>query len=156
MSTQTKTAIVIQTGQGRQMNVLGHAVTIKLSEPETGGAYYVFELVTPPGHGIPPHVHKNEDEVIQVIEGEYEIQLGEQIFQAKAGAVIHFPRYLAHAFRNSGSRPGTTVWTVIPGANFERFFAELGALPAGGPPDMAKVAAIFSKYEIELLPLPVQ
>ncbi|MBE7472926.1 MAG: cupin domain-containing protein [Anaerolineae bacterium] len=156
MSTQSKEATVIQSGQGRKMNVLGHAVTLKLTEQETQGTYYVFELVTPPGHGIPPHVHKNEDEVIQVVEGEYEIQLGEQTYQAKAGAVIHFPRSIAHAFRNAGSKPGTTVWTVIPGANFEKFFEELGALPAGGPPDMARVAAIFSKYEIELLPLPVQ
>jgi len=156
MSTQTKEATVIQSGQGRKMNVLGHAVTVKLTEQETAGNYYVFEVVTPPGHGIPPHIHKNEDEVIQVIEGEYEIQLGEQTYRATPGAVIHFPRHIAHSFRNVATASGTTLWTVIPGANFEKFFAELGALPAGGPPDMVKVAAIFSKYEIELLPLPVQ
>lgn len=156
MSTQTKKATVIQSGQGRQLNILGHAATLKLTLNETHGEYYVFELVTPPGHGIPPHVHKNEDEVIQVIEGEFEVLLGEQTHRVKSGGTIHFARSIPHGFRNVGTQPGTTLWTVIPGANFEKFFAELGALPAGGPPDMAKVAAIFSKYEIELLPLPVQ
>jgi quercetin dioxygenase-like cupin family protein len=156
MSSQTKTATVIQSGQGRQMNVLGHTVTIKLAQQMTEGEYYVFEVVTPPGHGIPPHVHSKEDEVIQVLEGDYEIRLGEQTYQAKPGALIHFPRYIPHAFRNVGPEPGVTLWAVIPGSNFEKFFEELGALPVGGPPDMAKVAAIFGKYEIELLPLPVQ
>ncbi len=154
MQTKIKEPLVIQSGEGRKMNVLGHAITLKLTQQETEGEYYVFEVVTPPGHGIPPHVHRNEDEVIQVIEGEYQIQLGKQMYQAKAGAVIHFPRYTPHSFQNVGTKPGTTLWTVIPGTNFEKFFEELGALPAGGPPDMAKVAAIFNKYEIELLPPP--
>jgi hypothetical protein len=52
-----------------------------------------------------------------------------------------------------GSTPGTTLWSVVPGANFEPFFDELGALPPG-PPDLAKVAAIFGKYDIQLLPPP--
>jgi quercetin dioxygenase-like cupin family protein len=153
MLTETKAATVVQSGQGRPLNILGHAVTIKLAQQETDGNYYVFEVVTPPGHGIPPHVHSREDEIIQVIEGEYEILLGEQTYQAKPGATLHFPRHIPHGFRNVGSTPGTTFWTVIPGANFEQFFEELGALPAG-PPDMAKVVAIFGKYGMEVLPPP--
>jgi quercetin dioxygenase-like cupin family protein len=156
MSTQTKEATVIQSGQGRKLNVLGHSVTVRLAQQMTEGDYYVFEVVTPPGHGIPPHVHSREDEIIHILEGEYEIRLGEQSFQAKPGALLHFPRYIPHGFRNIGPGPGVTLWTVIPGGNFEKFFEELGALPAGGPPDMAKVAAIFSSYGMEVLPLPVQ
>lgn len=154
MLTKTKEASVVQAGQGRPLNILGHSATVKLGLQETDGEYYVFEVVTPPGHGIPPHVHSKEDEVIQVIGGEYEIMLGGQTYQAGAGTTLHFPRTIPHAFRNVGSTPGTTLWTVIPGANFEQFFEELGALPAGGPPDMAKVVAIFAKYGMEVLPPP--
>jgi hypothetical protein len=66
---------------------------------------------------------------------------------------VHFPRYVPHGFRNVGAKPGKTLWTVIPGANFEEFFEELDALP-DGPPDLKKVAAIFAKYGMEILPLP--
>ncbi|MBI1878422.1 MAG: cupin domain-containing protein [Chloroflexi bacterium] len=154
MLTKTKEATVIQSSEGRKLNVLGHAITIKLAQRETEGDYYIFEVVTPPGHGIPPHVHSKEDEIIQVLEGEYEVLLGEKTYQARAGATLHFPRTIPHAFRNVGATLGTTLWTVIPGANFEQFFEELGALPAGGPPDMAKVVAIFAKYGMEVLPPP--
>ena len=154
MLTKTKEATVIQSGEGRKMNVLGHTITVKLTQQETEGEYYVFEVITPPGHGIPPHVHKNEDEVIQVIEGEYEIMLGEQTLQARTGALIHFPRYIPHSFRNVAATAGKTLWTVVPGAKFEKFFEELGSLPTDGPPDMGKVVAIFNKYDMEVLPPP--
>jgi quercetin dioxygenase-like cupin family protein len=154
MLTKTKQPMVVQAGEGRKLNVLGHEITLRLTTEETGGEYYVFEVLTPPGAGIPPHVHRHEDEIIQVFEGDYEVQLGDQIYMVKPADLFHFPRHIPHGFRNISARPGRTFWTVIPGTNFEKFFEELGALPAGGPPDMAKVAAIFSKYEIELLPPP--
>jgi hypothetical protein len=46
------------------------------------------------------------------------------------------------------------MWLSTPGAAVERFFDELGALPADAPPDMEKVLAIFAKYEIQVLPTP--
>jgi quercetin dioxygenase-like cupin family protein len=151
MLTKTKEPTVIQAGQGRKMNVLGHEITLKLSSQETDGEYYVFQVTTPPGHGIPPHVHQNEDEVIEVVEGEYEVQLGDQIQRVTAGGIFHFPRYIPHSFHNVGAQPGRTLWTVIPGLNFEQFFEEISALPANEPPDMGKVVAIFGKYGMEVL-----
>ncbi len=50
-----KTAMVVSNERGRKLNILGHDVTVKLSLQETNGEYYVFEVITPPGHGIPPH-----------------------------------------------------------------------------------------------------
>jgi hypothetical protein len=43
---------------------------------------------------------------------------------------------------------------MTPGANVDLFFAELGALPVDAPPDLEKVAAIFAKYDIQVLPPP--
>jgi quercetin dioxygenase-like cupin family protein len=148
-----KPAMVVAAPEGRTMNVLGHAVTLKLCRAETNGDYYTFELVTPPGLGIPPHVHEHEDEVIYVVEGEFAIWLAGDTFTASAGATIHFPRHTPHGFQNIGATAGRTLWNVVPGANFEPFFDELGALPPG-PPDLAKVAAIFGNYDIQLLPPP--
>jgi quercetin dioxygenase-like cupin family protein len=153
MSVKEKEALVVAAGAGRTMRVIGNDVTVKLTRQETGGEYYLFEVGTPPGLGVPPHVHQHEDEIIEVIEGRYEFMLGGQTQTVTAGALVHFPRRIPHAFRNIGSTPGRTLWTVIPGANFEEFFEELGALPEG-PPDLAKVAAIFGKYGMEILPPP--
>lgn len=154
MQALTKTPLVVEAGQGKKMNVIGNQVTLRLTSQETGGEYYVFEAVTPPGVGVPPHVHQHEDEIIEVIEGEYEFLLGDEMYRVTSGALVYFPRFIPHAFKNVGARPGLTHWTVIPGANFEKFFAELGSLPADGSPDLGKVAEIFARYDIELLPPP--
>jgi len=148
-----KPARVITPVEGKVMNILGHTAVVKLGCDETNGDYYVFEVVSPPGFGIPPHVHQHEDEVIYVVEGEYAIVLGAEIFTATTGATLHFPRGTPHGFQNVGATPGKTLWQVTPGANFEPFFDELGALPPG-PPDLAYVAALFGRYGMEILPPP--
>lgn len=56
-------ALIVPVMQGRKMHVIGHDVSLKLSSHETGGNYYVFEAVSPPGAGVPPHVHEHEDEI---------------------------------------------------------------------------------------------
>jgi len=146
-----KSATVIGAADGIRFHVLGHDIRTTLTARETAGEYYTFECVTPGGVGIPPHVHSQEDEIIQVTVGEFDVMLGGKTQRARAGALIHFPRRIPHAFQNVGAATGKTLWTVIPGAGFEKFFGELAALPKG-PPDLAKVAAIFGKYGMEVLP----
>jgi quercetin dioxygenase-like cupin family protein len=151
MSATTMQPGVIRRGEGKPLNVMGHTVAVKLSRRETGGNYYVFEVTSPPGFGIPPHVHEREDELITVLEGEYTVMLGADEIVANAGDEIFFPRGIPHAFRNSGTTPGRTLWTVVPGGSFEEFFEELGALPADGEPDLAVVGAIFARYGMTVL-----
>jgi len=153
MLAKEKTALVVGAGEGRKMQVMGNEVTVKLTRQETAGEYYLFEVVTPPGVGVPPHVHQCEDEIIEVIEGKYEFMLGDHSYTVTPGDLVHFPRYVPHAFRNVGAKPGQTRWTVIPGTSFEEFFEELAALPEG-PPDLEQVAAIFARYGMEILPPP--
>jgi quercetin dioxygenase-like cupin family protein len=150
METLTQFATVVPASEGRTLNVLGHSVTVKLARKETGGRHYVFEVATPPGLGIPPHVHDREDEMIYVVEGQFGIRLADREFVAGTGDEIYFPRHIPHAFRNIGSATGRTLWTVVPGGNFEDFFDRLGALPPG-PPDLERVAEIFAAYGMEIL-----
>lgn len=147
---------VIPAGEGKTFNLLGHAITTVFTKQTTEGHYYVFEVVTPPGFGLPPHIHEHEDELIHVLEGELEIILGDEKILAKAGDHILFPRQVVHAFQNPGSKAAKAVFTVVPGGNFEDFFNKLAALPPG-PPDMPKIIAIFAEYGMEIiLPQAVQ
>jgi quercetin dioxygenase-like cupin family protein len=150
LDAEQKRAAVLPAGLGLPLNVIGNRIVQKLTLDDTAGAYYVFEVETPPGNGVPLHVHRHEDEIIYLLEGQLDIQLqGEH--RARSGDTIHFPRFVPHAFRNTSDRVARTLWTVIPGTRFAQFFQELGALPAG-PPDLVMVSAIFRRYEIELLP----
>ena len=47
---------IVPAGAGRTVTVLGgDVITIKVTAEETGGAFSVFETITPPGGGPPPH-----------------------------------------------------------------------------------------------------
>jgi hypothetical protein len=48
-------------GEGcKSLWVLGELVTYKVTAEQTGGAYSLFEVVTWPGGGPPPHIQHQE------------------------------------------------------------------------------------------------
>ena len=146
---------VVPPGAGRRLLVIGHDITVKLDAADTGGDAFIFEASTPPGLGVPPHVHEREDEYLDVLEGTYEVFLGGETHRVGAGSVLHFPRRVPHGFTNAGVTTGRILFTVAPGARFARFFDDLAALPPG-PPDFAKVTAIFAGYDMTILPPPAR
>ena len=154
MNTQNHKPAILRPGEGRKINVLGMEVTVKLSSLETGGDYFLFDGVVRQGDRVPPHIHHREDEIIQVLEGELEIFLGGRTFKAPAGAIAFFPREVVHAFANVANAPAKARFLASPGANFEKFFGELSALPANQPPDMAQVSEIFDRYGLPIVPEP--
>ena len=75
MEAQMEARIVLP-GGGRHFDVLGIDHSITLAGEDTGGAYALVEIVNPPGQGIPPHVHTNEEETFHVLEGSVTFQVG--------------------------------------------------------------------------------
>jgi len=150
METTLNAPKVISSKEGKKMNVLGHEATIKLHSSDANNNY-VFEVISPAGSGIPPHVHQDEDEVIYVMSGEYEVLIGDDVFTAGSGSWLNFVRHIPHGFKNTGTTAGKTLWFVSPGDKFEEFFDKLGSLPPG-PPDLQKVAQLFSDYGMTILP----
>lgn len=147
----SRKAMFIPPGEGRKMFVIGHEITVKLATADTAGEAYVFEALTAPGVGVPPHLHEHEDELLRILRGEYEIFLAGRTFKVTEGAVINFPRLVPHGFRNISSESGRAIFTVVPGAKFEKFFDELGALPPAEAPNKSKIAEIFRRYDITIL-----
>lgn len=152
MQTKTKEATITDAGKGHQLNVLGHVVNVILTSAETQGDSFIFEVITPAGLFVPPHTHQHEDEYGYIIEGDYEFYVDGRTYKAKTGAVLNFPRYISHGFRNIGSAPGRMIWVSTPGANVDPFFHELGALPADASPDM--LGGVFAKYDMQVFPPP--
>ena len=140
---------MISSKEGTKFNILGHDLTVKLHSRD-GNDNYVFELISPPGSGIPPHVHKNEDEVLYILEGEFEVMVREEVFKATTGDCLNFVRNIPHAYTNTGTKDAKTLWYVSPGRSFEEFFGELSQYPPG-PPDMEKFNTLCEKYGMKNL-----
>src|SRR5512139_867599 len=101
MTTQQASA---STDRPRRVTVLGGIKIVYLATSEdTGGAYSLFEITTPPGQGPPPHVHTREDESFYVLDGVYNLQVGEQSFTANRGWFGIGPRNIPHALKVAGT-----------------------------------------------------
>ena len=141
---------VIGFGEQRVLQVLGEAITVKIGSEQTEGKYAVIEEVSPIGGGPPLHVHRYEDEVFYVLEGEVEFQLGDQRFRAKGGSTAYLPRETPHTFRNVGRTPSKVLVVIIP-ARFVGFFDEVHALTKPTPEQAMELGI---KYGLTFLPPP--
>jgi mannose-6-phosphate isomerase-like protein (cupin superfamily) len=135
---------IVGPGEGRVLQVLGQTITVKLGGEQTEGRYAVIEEVSPVDSGPPLHVHRHEDEIFYVQEGEVEFHLADHRFQAKAGSVVFLPKNIPHTFRNIGVTNSKVLVVILP-ARFVGFFEEIHALAQPSPEE---VEALEKKYEV--------
>ena len=145
-------------GEGKSLWVAGELVTLKVVGEEVDEAFSLWEEVTPPQGGPPPHIHRREDETFYVLEGELEFLVGDRTVQAAAGSVVYAPRDNPHTFKNVGTTPSRILVLVTP-AGLEKFFEEVGepvtdpsSPPAFGAKEIERLLAVAPKYGQEILP----
>ena len=135
----------------RSVTVLGgNEIVYRAVSEDTDGVYSLFEITVPPGQGPPPHVHSREDESWYVLDGVFDIQIGEQSFTATPGWFGLGPRHIPHGIKAGGTGPAKMLMVANP-AGFERFFDELAELTGTPPYDFDRVPALFEKYGMQII-----
>ncbi len=145
--------IQVHNNGGKQVNVLGIPMLIRIHGRDTNGVVSVVESLDVPGGGPPPHIHQREDETFQILEGEYEFMVGGKTILAKPGTTLFAPRGIPHAYRYLGQTPGRLMCTITP-SGFEGFFEEIGALSPPQQQDIPRVMEIAKNFGLEILPPP--
>ncbi len=136
--------------------------TFRATSAETEGDYFVTEGLVPPGGGPLPHIHHNQVETFYIVEGQVEILLGDQVYEAKAGDFVHVSKGTPHAFLNRTQTPVKMIFTFVPAGDVEEFFrsAFLEATDRhASPPPLTdaliqRMRAASERHDIELLPPP--
>lgn len=151
----------VRPDEGYSVRILGDAVTFKARAADTGEAYSLFLVTSPPGLGMPPHSQMYDDEAFFVLDGEYVFSIDEQALELRAGAYLFVPRGTVHSFKNNADTPARMLIVVSPGGIHDLFFDEIGrdvldpdALSeAGLAVGLARMMAAAPKYGIEFLPV---
>jgi transcriptional regulator with XRE-family HTH domain len=55
------------------------------------------------------------EEVLMVLAGALQVEVGGEQYDVRAGDVLHYPTDRPHRWRNDGSEPATAVWFAVPG-----------------------------------------
>jgi quercetin dioxygenase-like cupin family protein len=143
-------------GDRRRMVILAGYMEWILTPAETNGHYCMLETFIPPGAGVPPHQHVDQ-EAFYIVEGALEVarlsSAGLEWFPITVGDSIDVPSDEIHGFRNTGTTNARTVVTATAG--LAAFFEEAGipiapgTSPPPGPPsaaDVERVLTIARKY----------
>lgn len=105
-------------------------ILVRVSSEESGGAFTLFEEV-PPLADTPLHVHRDEDELFYILEGDHVIRVGKAEFSVGPGDVVFAPRGTPHSQRRVVPGEGRELVLTSPGS-FEGFFRELASAHAEG------------------------
>ena len=141
--------VLTDVGAGRTFAMLGTTMRLIAPAAATGGRYTILEQVTPPGWGPPRHIHSREDEIFYILEGTYELHVGEEHRTVSAGASAVLPRNVPHGFRNIASTPGRLLCIIAPGGLEEYFLALAKCSP---PPNPAQLLELARPFGLTLLP----
>lgn len=135
----------------------GEPIDCKVSAQDSNGAMCIFEFHC--NSGGPRHLHRDQDEWIYVIDGDFEFETGDRRFRAGAGESIFVPRKVAHAWACVSGGMGKIINTYQPAGKMEQFFRELGKY--NGKPYIHEVLSInefrqlFNDHGMDLLGPPL-
>jgi len=142
-------------GGGETLSLRGTELVLKATGEREGGGPTVIEFIAAPGFSTGDHVHSKIEEILYVVDGEFNLRSGEWAGRAGPGSFVRVPPRTAHGFGNPGSAPATLLLIISPASAREEYFRELAAILAKpGPLDTAAIADLRQRYdEVQVSPL---
>ena len=71
------------------------------------------------------HIHYDTDEFWYVLQGEFLIKVGDQLYKAKAGDLVFGPRKVPHTFAKVGQGEAKVIICHQPAGKMEEYFKKL-------------------------------
>ena len=154
-----------KTTSANQLWFLDSLVTIRVSTSEGTDGLSVLEHRMPYGSSPPFHLHRTEDELFHILEGEYHLKIQGQEQRVGPGTIVLVPKGVPHTYRVESPQGGRCLTVTVRG-DFERFVSEMGrpaerpelpkptGLPTNEALQVLRVTA--AKYGIEFVGPPLQ
>jgi quercetin dioxygenase-like cupin family protein len=144
------------TSMREEIKVGEMAIRFVVEGEQTAGAVAVFEFDVPAGARVPvAHSHDGYEETIYGLEGVLTWTIEGTPTDVGPGEALFIPRGAVHHFDNTGDVDAKALAIVTPGILGPDFFGEVAAIlegAAGGPPDLAAIAAVMRRHGLTPAP----
>lgn len=112
-----------------------------------GAASGMFELTVAPGARVPPaHSHRDNEEMIYVLEGCLRYSVDDETRDLHPGERMYTPRGSVHAFSNPHGETARALIILTPDIGAQ-YFRDVAAVVSGpGAPDPAKMVEVMTRY----------
>jgi quercetin dioxygenase-like cupin family protein len=132
------------------------AIRFLLEGESSGGSVAVFEFSVPAGAKVPAaHSHDGYEETVYGLDGVLTWRLAGREIDVAPGEVLCIPRGVVHRFDNHQDVDARVLAIVTPGILGPEYFREMAAVveaAAGGPPDLAAMAAVMQRHGLTPAP----
>ena len=138
--------VAVTPKQALSIKPFGLDMDVLLTTEATGGATSVIVAWHKPGEGPPDHVHFKQEEILFIIEGLYEVTVGDETAKAGPGSIVFIPRNVVHRFKNVGGITGRMLGWSLPGGQ-DHYLKAISELAAGGGFTSEKVMEISRTFD---------
>jgi len=126
------------------------AIRFLLEGEQSDGSVAVFEFDVPAGSRVAAaHSHDGFEETIYGLEGALRWTVEGQAHDVGPGEALCIPRGAVHQFANVDELGAKALAIVTPGVLGPEYFRGVAAVldaAAGGPPDLAAIAAVMRRH----------
>jgi quercetin dioxygenase-like cupin family protein len=144
-------------GQTIENPVSGEKITFIQTSADTDGELLEIELELSADGAVPgAHIHPEQEERFEVIEGTMSFRMGVKKIVAGPGEVVTVPAGKVHAFKNAGHDTARVRVQVRPALRMEQLFettvalAEDGRTTGKGMPKPLDLALFVREYRREV------
>lgn len=140
----------------REITIGEMEIRFLLEGDETAGAPSLFEFDVAAGARVPiPHSHDGYEETMVGLEGVLTWTVDGVTTEVGPGDALFIPRGVVHKFENLHDTDATQLAIITPGVLGPGYFRDLAAIvdaSAGGPPDLAAIAAVMRSHGLTPAP----
>ncbi|MDY0881977.1 cupin domain-containing protein [Dongia soli] len=117
----------------------------------SGAGFGMFELIVPPAAPVPPpHAHRDNEELVFVLDGKLRYSVGDETRDLIAGDHMYTPRGAVHAFSNPHAQTARALITLTPDIGAQYFRDVAAAVGDAGGADRAKLLEVMARYGLQL------
>jgi quercetin dioxygenase-like cupin family protein len=144
------------TGTREEIRVGELVVRFLVEGEESGGSIAAFEFEVPAGARVAAaHSHDAYEETVFGLEGVLTWTIEGVPTDVGPGEALFVPRGAVHRFDNPHDADAKALAVVTPGILGPDYFSEVAAVldaAAGGPPDLAAIAAVMRRHGLTPAP----
>ena len=121
-----------QFGEHRGLGI--SSITFKTTPKDSNGLFIIENTFREKG-GPARHLHYDQDEWFYAVEGEFILEVGQDVFRLRPGDSLLAPRKVPHVWAYTGGATGRILIAFMPAGKMESFFHEVTKANAMPPLD---------------------